>query len=56
VEGAAELRAAVTFLARQRQQIESDARKAKKEVDTLKEVLEALCLVLLNTNEFVYLN
>jgi hypothetical protein len=52
----AELQAAVNFLARQRQQIESDARKTKQEVDTLKEALEAFCLVLLNTNEFVYLN
>jgi hypothetical protein len=52
-----ELQAAMNFLARQRQQIETDARKAPREPgDTLKEALEGLCLVLLNTNEFVYLN
>jgi hypothetical protein len=52
-----ELQAGVEFLAKQRQEIEADARQAKKDPgDTTRKALEAFCLVLLNTNEFVYLD
>ncbi|HEY7308604.1 MAG TPA: DUF1549 and DUF1553 domain-containing protein, partial [Gemmataceae bacterium] len=45
------------FLTRQQQQIESDARAAGKPAEDARQMaLAAFCLVLLNTNEFVYLN
>jgi Protein of unknown function (DUF1553) len=50
-----ELRLAADFLARQERQIELDARAAgKPATDARQRALAALCLVLLNTNEFVY--
>jgi hypothetical protein len=48
-----ELDAGLAFLAAQRRQIETD-RAAKG--DAGRQALEAFCLVLLNTNEFVYLD
>jgi hypothetical protein len=47
-----EERAALTFLARQQRQIEAEGLPG----DAQKKALEAFCLVLLNTNEFVYPN
>jgi hypothetical protein len=48
---------ALSFLARQQKQIEADARKAgKTEAKAARKALEALCLVILNMNEFVYVN
>jgi hypothetical protein len=52
-----ELRMAADFLVRQEQQIEADARTASKPTaDAKQRALAALCLVLLNTNEFAYWN
>jgi hypothetical protein len=52
---AAECRLAANFLARQQRQIETEARTAGKPVaDAGQRALAAFCLVLLNTNEFVY--
>jgi hypothetical protein len=52
-----ETQAALQFLARQRQEIEAVARTNSKEAGDLdRKALEAFCLVLLNTNEFVYLD
>jgi hypothetical protein len=52
-----ELQAGVEFLATHRQAIEADARFTKKDPgNTTRRALEAFCLVLLNTNEFVYLD
>jgi hypothetical protein len=48
---AEESKLAVDFLARQERQIESEARTAG---DACQRALAAFCLVLLNTNEFVY--
>ena len=53
---AEELKAATDFLAAQQRQIEVDARAAKKPVAARQRALEAFCLVILNTNEFVYVN
>jgi hypothetical protein len=51
-----EMQAALEFLAKQQRQIEMDASKNKKpEIGAAQEALAAFCLVLLNTNEFVYL-
>jgi hypothetical protein len=50
-----ELEAAVDFLNAQQRQIESDARDANKDPgDATQKALDAFCLVLLNANEFVY--
>jgi hypothetical protein len=52
---AEECRLAEDFLTRQQRQIESDAlRVGKSPVDARHRALAAFCLVLLNTNEFVY--
>jgi hypothetical protein len=52
-----EVRASVAFLDRQRAQIEADARKAKQKAgDAGRRALEAFCLVVLNLNEFVYVD
>jgi hypothetical protein len=52
-----ELRAAGDFLASQQRQIEEDGPRVKQPGgDPRLQALEAFCLVLLNTNEFVYLN
>jgi hypothetical protein len=54
---AEELRAAAEFLAKQQQQIEADAKTASKsEPGAARRALEAFCLVMLNSNEFFYLN
>jgi hypothetical protein len=54
---AAERQGAVDFLKLQRVQIESDARRLKRDNrNARRQALEALCLVLLNTNEFAYAN
>jgi hypothetical protein len=50
-----ELRAALAFLAVQQRQIEADGR-GKDAGDAGRRALEAFCLVLLNTNEFAYLD
>ena len=47
-----ELRAAAEFLAKQKLQIESDGKAG----DAARRALEAFCLVMLNSNEFFYLN
>ncbi|HEV3449520.1 MAG TPA: DUF1549 and DUF1553 domain-containing protein [Gemmataceae bacterium] len=53
----AERQGAVEFLKLQRLQIESDARRLKRDNrNARRQALEALCLVLLNTNEFAYVN
>jgi hypothetical protein len=52
-----EARAALDFLARQRRQIEAEAGPGKADAgDARRRALEAFCLVVLNTNEFVYVN
>jgi hypothetical protein len=52
-----ELHAGVEFLAKHKQEIEADARLAGAEPgNSARKALEAFCLVLLNTNEFVYLD
>ena len=48
--------AAVGFLEKQQVQIERDARLKKDKIDARRQALEALCLVLLNTDEFAYAN
>jgi hypothetical protein len=54
---AEEAKMARAFLTRQQQQIEADARTAgKPSADAGQRALAGLCLVLMNTNEFVYLN
>jgi len=54
---AEESRAALEFLAKQEKQIEADATQAKTgHGDARRKALEAFCLVVLNTNEFVYNN
>ncbi len=54
---AEELRLATDFLTRQERQIESDARASgKPSADAKQRALAALCLVMLNTNEFAYWN
>ena len=51
------MQAALEFLARQEQQIRADsAGKAQAGVDARRKALEAFCLVILNMNEFVYIN
>jgi hypothetical protein len=53
----AELQTASEFLTRQRHQIEHDAAQLKQDpARARRQALAALCLVILNTNEFVYLN
>jgi hypothetical protein len=53
----AEIQAAIEFLDKQQKQIEADAKKAKRDAgDDRRKALEAFCLVLLNTNEFVYID
>ncbi len=53
----AEMQAAIEFLDKQQKQIEADAKKAKRDVgDARRKALEAYCLVMLNTNEFVYVD
>jgi len=47
-----EERAALAFLARQQAQVEADA--PARAGDARRKALQAFCLVLLNTNEFVY--
>jgi hypothetical protein len=48
---------ALAFLATQQKQIEADPRKAgKPEPEAARKALEALCLVILNMNEFVYVD
>jgi Protein of unknown function (DUF1553)/Protein of unknown function (DUF1549) len=52
-----ELNNAMDFLVSQQQQIEADAQAAKLNISEARQkALEAFCLVLLNTNEFFYLN
>jgi Protein of unknown function (DUF1553)/Protein of unknown function (DUF1549)/Planctomycete cytochrome C len=52
-----ELKAAADFLDAQRRQIEADAKdKGAASVEAGQKALEAFCLVLLNTNEFFFLN
>jgi Protein of unknown function (DUF1553)/Protein of unknown function (DUF1549) len=54
---APEVQAAVQFLDRQKKQIEEDGKRLKgNHGDAAMQALEAFCLVLLNTNEFVYAN
>ena len=54
---AKEVNVAREFLAAQQRQIEADAKATNKDVsDPRRRALEAFCLVLLNTNEFFYLN
>jgi hypothetical protein len=54
---AEEMQAALDFLAKQQRQIEIDGAKEKKAAtNAAQEALAAFCLVLLNTNEFAYLN
>jgi len=48
-----ELRTAAEFVAKQQKQIEADA---KGNGDAARRALEAFCLVMLNSNEFFYLN
>jgi hypothetical protein len=51
-----ELHLALDFLARQQQQIETDARRrGQPSGDARQQALAAFCLVLLNTNEFFYM-
>ncbi|HEU4751766.1 MAG TPA: hypothetical protein VFU47_01580, partial [Armatimonadota bacterium] len=53
----AELNAARSFLETQARQIEADRRAAGKEAgDTRRQALESFCLVMLNANDFAYLN
>jgi hypothetical protein len=52
-----EAKLAAAFLARQRRQVEADARAAgRPAADPARRALASFCLVLLNTNEFVYPN
>ncbi len=54
-----ESRAALEFLDKQEQQIKgeiADAKSAPPALDSRRKALEAFCLVVLNTNEFVYSN
>jgi len=52
-----ELKVATDFLDAQRRQVEADARgKGPANGEAWKKALEAFCLVLLNTNEFFFLN
>jgi hypothetical protein len=54
---AEELRTATEFLAKQKTQIEGDAKAgSKSEPDASRRALAAFCLVMLNSNEFFYLN
>ena len=54
---ARETKLGLQFLAAQRRQIEADVRASEQEPpDARRKALEAFCLVLLNTNEFFYLN
>ncbi len=51
-----ELRLALDFLSRQQRQIEADARRrGQPSGDARQQALAALCVVLLNTNEFFYM-
>ncbi len=53
----AELSEALEFLTAQRIQIETDAKVVSQDArDEQRKALEALCLVILNTNEYFYLN
>jgi hypothetical protein len=52
-----EVRASVTFLEKQQKQIAEDARKEQRDPgDPRRHALEAFCLVMLNANEFVYID
>jgi hypothetical protein len=52
-----ELNNAMDFLVSQQQQIKADAPAARlNDSEARQKALEAFCLVLLNTNEFIYLN
>jgi hypothetical protein len=51
-----ELQAAIAFLSTQQRQVEADARKARTAADPRRQALQAFCLVLLNTNEFAYVD
>ena len=51
-----ELKAATDFLDGQRRQIEADGKDKGPVNEAAKKALEAFCLVLLNTNEFFFLN
>jgi hypothetical protein len=52
-----ELQASLDFLAAQQRQIEEDLRKDHKDpTAAAQRALEAFCLVMLNTNEFVYVD
>jgi hypothetical protein len=54
---AEEVKLALAFLAAQQRQVEADAAAEKKPAgDARLRALRAFCLVVLNTNEFVYLN
>jgi hypothetical protein len=53
----AEIDGSIEFLDKQQRQIKADAKSAKRDVgDARRKALEAFCLVLLNTNEFVYVD
>jgi hypothetical protein len=53
----AEIGASIEFLDKQQRQIEADAKSAKRDIgDARRKALEAFCLVMLNTNEFVYVD
>jgi hypothetical protein len=55
--GPRETQLSLDFLAAQRRQIEADAAAAKQSAgDSRRRALRGFCLVILNTNEFVYLN
>jgi hypothetical protein len=52
-----EVQAGLDFLKQQQSQIQADMPKDKKNApDAPRKALEALCLVILNTNEFAYVN
>jgi hypothetical protein len=52
-----EVKASLDFLAAQQKQIEADSAKGKTSAgDARQRALEAFCLVILNTNEFAYVN
>ena len=51
----AEVQRSIDFLMTQQKQVEADARPGRGGADARRQALEAFCLVLLNTNEFVYM-
>lgn len=52
-----EIKTSLDFLTKQKRQIESDSSASKKDSDQVRRsALAALCLVILNTNEFAFVN